>query len=172
MGRAVLTVRSKYFAAIRASGWEPWAAWPIDVAASIAAVPLGLRPDPRLVTCIQELTRTPLAAGGADWRRHPPNVARGIYEWWHGQCYMLVALGAPDGLPLRQAIHDGQYADAEEVVREAGVSDLSEPPRWTCPPWRLLTEADGQWPGLDDPDKATSAAEARGRSEGIREGVV
>jgi hypothetical protein len=42
--QAWVAIKSGYFLQVRKTGGEPWAWWPTDVAASIAALPLGVEP--------------------------------------------------------------------------------------------------------------------------------
>jgi len=114
--RAVIVARSPYFALVRYHGFEPWAWGPLDVAASIAALPLGTEPSERLLERStwrvgQQLLRPKGKSQVARLASHP-----GLHSLWVETNLNALALGSPDGLPLREQMADGTWDGAVEAV--------------------------------------------------------
>jgi hypothetical protein len=108
--RAWVAGRSGRFRRDPLTGKQPWAWWPMDLAAAIASVPLDEEPDPELVErllghirCWQRRGR--LAKGDATLQK----AASFCSAQWQMASAMIVALGAPDGRPLRTAIARGEF---------------------------------------------------------------
>lgn len=113
--RAWLAARSARFQPDPETGKQPWVWWPADAAAAIAAIPLGEEPEAGLVESL--LIHIRRWHGRPEVPGHNVTLQRATafcYAQWRSASAMLVALGAPDGRPLRTAIGRGEFStDAE-----------------------------------------------------------
>jgi hypothetical protein len=120
--QAWVAIKSGYFLQVREKGGEPWAWWPTDVAASIAALPLGVEPRAdqveRLLSPIRGWHR-----GQRRTLRSPADqrAAEFCFGLWRASCTMVVCLGRPDGRPLRAAMSRGDFDNAHQVLQAAGL---------------------------------------------------
>ncbi len=140
--RSMIVVRSRLFRQARATGLEPYAPDPKDIAASVAALPLGQEPRPNLVERLTRAASRPPGAGSPPSGRSRYHRARTAseFEEWVQAGAMLVALGAPDGLPLRRAMAAGEHDDADRVVDQCGLREFAGPPVPSFLRWLLESE--------------------------------
>ncbi len=135
--RCVIIARSRFFALIRFHGWEPRACAPLDVAASIAALPLGAGPSEQLLERSTWMVNTPLSR--SELKSYTAAMYLWLHEEWMITNYCAIALGAPDGLPLREEMAAGDWDNAvvELCSEDEVLSELAGPPQ-PCQRWRPL----------------------------------
>jgi hypothetical protein len=134
--RAMLITRSVYYALVRFQGWEPWAWRPYHVAASILAVPIGQEvPDhlgKRSSWMVDEPLRRPTGKGQIARLASNPE----LHKLWVQNQFCALALGAPDGMPLRIEMANGNWAGAIEhtmdrsPLREDAIVNVPVARRW------------------------------------------
>jgi len=122
--RVVIISLSRVYALSRYFGWEPWAFHPLDVAAAIVALPVGVTPSRELLEYSGWMVgeRLPRPKGNsaiAKMARRPE-----LHTRWVQTNLNVVAMGAPDGLRLREQMAAGMWDGAVEARAE--YSDLDD----------------------------------------------
>ena len=125
--RAVIALRSLWFRELRREGIEPAAPAILDAACSIAAVPPDREPPAALIERLIEAATPPA--------KLPPSERLTHRDHWELACLDIVALGRPDGRPLRHAIAEGKLANARAIVDRSRLQVLLPPPFATWPEW-------------------------------------
>lgn len=114
--RAMLITRSVYYALVRFHGWEPWAWRPQHVAASILGVPLGQPVPDRLLEGSSWMVDQPLRRPSGKGRVARMASNPELHKLWVQNQVCALALGAPDGRPLRTQMANGNWAGAIEYT--------------------------------------------------------
>lgn len=137
--QAIIVARSQYFRAIRETGWEPWNAWPWDVAADIAAIPLGQSPSQRQMDIISWHVGQQLIVPKRLQQSHAVFRWKPLHRHWMETNSLFLALGDATGITLREQIAAGAWDGSTQFIHtKTPFADMTEPCHRSCRPWHPI----------------------------------